>query len=332
MISRRDFILGGAAALAGSILPAPTWAGETLDTKKTYRIALTVDDGWSCVADIFALARSQRLPLTSFMIGDAILKPAIRKYWVQAMQDEFHEWGCHTQTHPDCRKVSATKFDQELNRFWESFDEVFGKEMRHKVTHFRYPYGAIPSGELRYDQMHALRQRGWRHIGWSQDMTHDEPRAAEDAIVLMHFNKLGLTSLQKWLDLRETHNIEFVPLSDILRRRQERERQKELAKKAAAEQRPESANKESAPTAAAQPAPQVDAPPPPKIEPQAPTQIAPPKPAPAVDPALVAIEQKKLAPVRPAFMDKGRPELPKRRSLEGEHPLWKEAWRFPWWK
>ncbi len=100
-------------------------------------IALTLDDGPGRYEDDFiALFNKYNIKATFFYIGQNIdANPGV----VKRVFDAGHEIGNHTYTHPDLRKISTAKMDEEVSKTTQAILKATGKE----PTFIRPPYGGV---------------------------------------------------------------------------------------------------------------------------------------------------------------------------------------------
>ncbi|HTP02747.1 MAG TPA: polysaccharide deacetylase family protein [Anaerolineales bacterium] len=148
MISRRDFLkLGGAALLSASFpalrLPA---AGPTAPlvvyhgSRKYPKIAMTFDDCWHPQVLEQLMAIAEPFPgfhFTFFAIGDAIeideaMRPGIWKRLYQA----GHEIGYHTYQHVDPQVMSKQSLLNDYARWYSTLSQAVGTDL---PVHFARP-------------------------------------------------------------------------------------------------------------------------------------------------------------------------------------------------
>lgn len=100
-------------------------------------IALTLDDGPGRYEDDFiALFNKFNIKATFFYIGQNVnANPEV----VKRVYDAGHEIGNHTYTHPDLRKISSEKVEEEVSKTSEAIQKATGKA----PAFIRPPYGAV---------------------------------------------------------------------------------------------------------------------------------------------------------------------------------------------
>ena len=136
------------------------------------RIALTFDDGPTPgVTDlILDELKKRQLRATFFMIGRRITEaPELAK----RVLHEGHEVGNHTYAHVNLTTIKDEEADSEI----EKTQAVMARQLNHRSTWFRPPYGA-----LRQNQAGMLARRGMGIVLWNVDPA-DWSQPGEDKII-----------------------------------------------------------------------------------------------------------------------------------------------------
>lgn len=141
--------------------------GRSADDPPSFRpiVALTFDDGFQSVYE-HAFPVLQRCGFTAavFLVTDYCGKtnawpgqpPHIERHpmlgWseVRAMSAAGIDFGCHTRTHPDLRRVPQSAAEEELTIAKQTIEDAVGRP----VETFAYPYGAYNDATRHLAQAH----------------------------------------------------------------------------------------------------------------------------------------------------------------------------------
>lgn len=189
-------------------------------------VALTLDAGSEAgpVPQMLQTLRDRNIKITFFVTGDFIANyPDI----VRQIAADGHEFGNHSLTHPDLRKVSDTQIRHELEATEQLLKLTTGKTTR---PFFRPPYGEYDNRVVRLAQ-----SEGFTTVCWSLDSLDSvgvskSPRflveritsrlglnEVRGAIVLMHCDSNATaTALPVILDHFKSLKLDVVPLSRLL--------------------------------------------------------------------------------------------------------------------
>lgn len=189
-------------------------------------VALTLDAGSEAgpVPQMLQTLRERNIKITFFVTGDFVATyPDI----VRQIAADGHEFGNHSLTHPDLRKVSDRQIRHELEATEQLLKLTTGKTTR---PFFRPPYGEYDNRVLRLAQDH-----GYTTVCWSLDSLDSvgvskTPRflveritsrlgvnEVRGAIVLMHCDSNATaTALPVILDHFKSLKLEVVSLSRLL--------------------------------------------------------------------------------------------------------------------
>ncbi|MEI6534594.1 MAG: polysaccharide deacetylase family protein [Verrucomicrobiaceae bacterium] len=189
-------------------------------------VALTLDAGSEAgpVPQMLQTLRERQIKITFFVTGDFIANyPDI----VRQIAADGHEFGNHSLTHPDLRKVSDMQIRHELEATEQLLKLTTGKTTR---PFFRPPYGEYDDRVLRLAQ-----NEGFMTVCWSLDSLDSvgvskSPRFLVDrittrlgvnevrgAIVLMHCDSNATaTAMPVILDHFKSLKLDVVPLSRLL--------------------------------------------------------------------------------------------------------------------
>ena len=99
-------------------------------------IALTINCAWndSDIDKIIEILKSNNVKATFFMVGDWVEKypEAVKK-----INQEGHEIGSHSDTHPHVNQLSSEENLEEIKNSSQKIEQITNK----KVTLYRPPYG-----------------------------------------------------------------------------------------------------------------------------------------------------------------------------------------------
>ena len=125
---------------------------------KEKKIYLTFDCGYENgnTAKILDVLKKHHVPAAFFMVSDFLdTAPELAK----RMAAEGHLVGNHTAHHPNMSKVSAEKFDRELNDLSAHYEQITGR----KLDKFYRP----PEGSYTYSNLKRAQDLGYHTILWS---------------------------------------------------------------------------------------------------------------------------------------------------------------------
>jgi len=108
------------------------WFGPSSDK----RVYLTVDDGWFPSQRVLELMRSEHIPVTAFLIADAVEEHM--DYW-KAFLDAGGRIQNHTLSHPWLTRVPPAEIAEQWDRTQALYHQWFGLT----PTLGRPPYGAV---------------------------------------------------------------------------------------------------------------------------------------------------------------------------------------------
>ncbi len=219
---RRATTLEDAPAGSANIIPEVIERGPV---SQPY-VSLTLDAGSEAgpVPQMLQTLRERQIKITFFVTGDFVATyPDI----VRQIAADGHEFGNHSLTHPDLRKVSDSQIRHELDATEKLLKLTTGKTTR---PFFRPPYGEYDNRVLRLAQQH-----GYTTVCWSLDSLDSvgvskSPRFLVDritsrlgvnevrgSIVLMHCDSNATAAaLPVILDHFKSLKLAVVPLSRLL--------------------------------------------------------------------------------------------------------------------
>lgn len=183
-------------------------------------LAMTFDDGPhpELTPRLLDLLKERGIKATFYVVGKCVdAYPQIMKRMVQ----EGHEVGHHTYTHPALNKISAAKFQSEMDRTTEAIVKVTGE----KPSTIRPPYGATNATINRK----LSEEYGMTVIMWSVDPLdwkyRNSTRVANEiiagakpgAIILAHdIHASTVAAMPAALDTLLAKGYRFVTVSELL--------------------------------------------------------------------------------------------------------------------
>ncbi len=131
-------------------------------------VSLTFDDGWlNQYTAGLSLLDKHNAKATFYIISSTFLDNAnypdyMNQAEIQALQNDGHEIGSHTVTHPHLPTLTATQLDQELGNSKTSLQSAFGLNA---AINFATPYGeynaAVITGIQKYYRSHRSTDDGF---------------------------------------------------------------------------------------------------------------------------------------------------------------------------
>jgi peptidoglycan/xylan/chitin deacetylase (PgdA/CDA1 family) len=100
------------------------------------RVYLTIDDGWTPDRKVLEIMRSERIPVTTFLVVDAAREHL--RFW-RDFVDAGGRIENHTVAHPDLTKLTAGEAEAE----WAGAQNAFANWFGRRPTLGRPPYGAL---------------------------------------------------------------------------------------------------------------------------------------------------------------------------------------------
>ena len=186
-------------------------------------IALTFDVGASIDPwpSILETLRQKDVRCTFFLTGDTLRKPEAPDLLRQALADG-HEFGNHSDTHPNFTQLTDEEIAQELAALDEMVIEITGISTK--------PYFRPPSGARNDRVWRAVQENGYVTIYWTYhvwDWTEDRTAekvysyaiegACNGAIVVMHVGAWETAdTLPAIIDELRARGYRLVTLSELL--------------------------------------------------------------------------------------------------------------------
>ena len=122
-------------------------------------IALTINCAWndSDIDKIIEVLKSNNVKATFFMVGDWVEKypEAVKK-----INQEVHEIGSHSDTHPHVNQLSSEENLEEIKTSSQKIEQITNK----KVTLYRPPYGEYNNTVIK-----VANENSYIPIQWSLD-------------------------------------------------------------------------------------------------------------------------------------------------------------------
>ncbi|MGD8192140.1 polysaccharide deacetylase family protein [Brevibacillus ginsengisoli] len=189
-------------------------------------IALTFDDGPDphYTPQLAALLKQYNAKATFFVVGSRVKKfPNI----VRALSKDGHEIGNHTQNHPDLRRISSIKLEEEISKANQTIRTVTGNT----PSLFRPPGGYYSESLVHVAKkmdnlviMWSWHQdtRDWSNPGVKKIVNKVLTNARNGDIVLFHDNggRQTVEAIKKILPELHQKGYQFVTVSDLLKRNQ----------------------------------------------------------------------------------------------------------------
>ena len=213
-------------ALCILVYSGSAWAVEAGYTvfhgdRSKKEIAITVDDCYNAdhVAQILDLCQEYQIPVTFFVIGDA-LKQKDQEIWLRALSLGC-EIGNHTWSHARLPDLSERAIKRQLSKTQERLDEILGQHYPMQVM--RPPYGRLSTDPDKKSDMRvveAIEEAGYLHaVRWDVSQT-DADKAIKDiangSILLYHANRRDIRCLKKLIPAVLAMDYQCVTVSDLL--------------------------------------------------------------------------------------------------------------------
>lgn len=189
------------------------------------KIALTFDDGPSEVTcgQVLDVLKQKQVKATFFLLGQYVTEhPAV----AHRIVEEGHVVGNHSWSHPNLKKASLERMEQEIVNTEEVIYELTGL----KPNLFRPPYG-----ELNRDNLEFLAQRGYKVISWSSDskdwqypndlskVRHHTLKDTDGGAILLFHTPFGREQSQviakllpELIDTLKAQGYQFVTVDELL--------------------------------------------------------------------------------------------------------------------
>ena len=202
------------------------------------KVALTFDDGPDDVftPQILDILKAKDVKATFFVIGKrAEGYPEVMRRIVE----ECHLAGNHTWSHPNIMKISLEDAKEEVLKT-EKLLRKYYKDSPDKIRIFRSPYGSIDPKQVEY-----ISNMGYKIISWNVDSLDWKGLSAEEvktnilenvtegSIILQHSAggegedlSGSVEALPEIIDVLKKEGFKFVTIDEILKDRQEKDKQK----------------------------------------------------------------------------------------------------------
>lgn len=204
------------SVFAGLMKELPVYNVDRRDKK----IALTIDAAWADDKTEFILSTLNKygVKATFFLCG----------FWaeeypemVKAIDDDGHQIGNHSSTHPHMNQLGVEQIKKELNDYDDLIESIIGK----RTTIFRAPFGEYNDVVIK-----TVRDAGYEVIQWNIDtIDWKEERSAETilnwvlpklkpgSIILCHNNGFKIEQyLPTLIETALAEGYEFVTIDDLL--------------------------------------------------------------------------------------------------------------------
>jgi len=192
----------------GTVRPARLYCFADPAGRAVY---ITIDDGWTPSAQVLALMRRTRLPVTAFLIQRAARQHL--SYW-RAFVTAGGTIGDHTVSHPDLTTLTLGQATAQ----WAQARQALGRWLGHAPVLGRPPYGAFD----RTVEVAAARAGLRALAGWSATVSGDRVQTWNGRplhpgeIVILHWAPgLGrqLTTLLATIHAMHLHPAPLTPAS-----------------------------------------------------------------------------------------------------------------------
>jgi len=185
------------------------------------KIAISFDCAWGAeyTESLLETMREKGVKCTFFTV----------QFWtekypemIKAIDQEGHEIGTHSATHPHMSSLSRQAIKGELESSMRSITEITGK----KVELFRPPFGEyddeviVTAEELGlYTIQWSVDSLDWKDLSAKEIENRVISRVKNGSIVLFHNNgKHTAEALPKIIDLLQKDGYEFVRIGDLIYR------------------------------------------------------------------------------------------------------------------
>lgn len=193
----------------------PVYCVET--AKK--QVAISFDSAWGAekTLGILDILKEYDVTATFFLVG----------FWVdeypekvQAIDNAGIEIGCHSNTHPDMTKISASEVKEEIQTCVDKIEKITNK----KVTLFRPPFGAYNNTLIdTCESMNLIPIQwdvdtlDWKGLSGSDMTKRVLNKVKNGSIILMHNNSDNiLDGLRMILDRLKMQNYEITSVGELV--------------------------------------------------------------------------------------------------------------------
>lgn len=183
------------------------------------KVAISFDACWGCeyTPDLLKVLKDHNIKTTFFLTGFWLEK---HPDMVEKIDQNGHEIGNHTFTHPHLGTLSEEGIRKEIEKTHQLIKEISGQE----PNLFRPPFGDYNNKVVK-----AIKDSGYKPIQWSIDsldwknigkdsiVKRVTDRVHNGAIILFHNNgKYTAEALPEIIEQLQNKGYEIVPISELL--------------------------------------------------------------------------------------------------------------------
>lgn len=205
--------------MAGVGKPGAVSIGKEFDEDGVPLVALTFDDGphGKFTPELLDTLARENTVSTFYVVGRMVEEnPEVAR----RMVEEGHEIGNHTWSHPDLRKISDKKINEELKRTAKAIEEATGS----LPYSTRPPYGAVNGRVLQSIPrqskpvvMWTVDPQDWRKPGVQTVVKRVVEGCRPGAIILLHdIHKETILAVGEIIRQIKMKGYRFVTVSQIL--------------------------------------------------------------------------------------------------------------------
>lgn len=189
-------------------------------SRKSKKIALTIDDGWARDNELLSLLKEYKIRCTVFIVGKIAQQ---RPDWIKKMHDMGFEICNHTYSHRWLTSLSNKSIIEEIKK---------GQYYITKVTGKVYPYFRPPAKMINARILELLANEGYYVILWDNDVLGYDKNMSLNAqvnyvrrnikngnIILSHFGRTLKTAKVLKIIIPEMlkDGYEFVTITEMMK-------------------------------------------------------------------------------------------------------------------
>jgi peptidoglycan/xylan/chitin deacetylase (PgdA/CDA1 family) len=174
-------------------------------------VFITIDDGWEKDADFLQLIRDQRIPITTFLMNDAIRN---NYDYYRELQEAGALIEDHTMTHPYLPGLSYARQKEQICQA----ADILGRQYGTRPTLMRAPYGATNHNTLQAAKDCGIRALFfWREVAAFGRIAYQTSGGLHPGdILLVHFNPHMTADFRRMLANIEHQGFRPAAFKDYL--------------------------------------------------------------------------------------------------------------------